>query len=329
MKAMAASSRPVQISHGTCFLPFSRQINTFCRPPRRLCYTNSKGLKWFGYGVCVSPPSFEVAAVAGRRERAQVSAAWDEGPYELLPNGKIQYLDEQDVVTFLDPPKELIPLDPTTYNPAAYLWKKIEVIPEERRHNLLHLLSPRCISRAWGIAGTRYDDPKLVKKMASSLLQNKDGTTLEYYNCIKSGGQIPIAWINHFKKALFSCNDGKTYGRFIGMGLAGFANSFNPLYFEVKQLKEVMSTEHPCDLAYEFGDGLFDFHEYPEGFPASVKHRYPFNDHLVVYVRFVGPGVLVGQAWQEGKALEQVPRKLCSEILMIKDYSPRPLQEKQ
>lgn len=80
------------------------------------------GLKWFGYGVCVSPPSFEVAAVAGGRERPQVSAAWDEGPYELLPNGKIQYLDEQDVVTFLDPPKELIPLDPTTYNPAAYLW---------------------------------------------------------------------------------------------------------------------------------------------------------------------------------------------------------------
>lgn len=50
--------------------------------------------------------------------------------------------------------------------------------------------------------------------------------------------------------------------------LAGFANSFSPLYFEVTHLKEVMSTEHPCDLAYEFGDGLFDIHEYPEGFPA-------------------------------------------------------------
>lgn len=28
-----------------------------------------------------------------------------------------------------------------------------------------------------------------------------------------------------------------------------------------------MATEQPCDLAYEFGDGLFDLHEYPEGFP--------------------------------------------------------------
>lgn len=53
--------------------------------------------------------------------KARVSA-WDEKPYEILPTGKISYLDEQDLVTFLDPPKELIPLDPTSYNPAAYLW---------------------------------------------------------------------------------------------------------------------------------------------------------------------------------------------------------------
>ena len=44
-------------------------------------------------------------------------SAWDEKPYEIVDNGKKTYLDEQDVVAFLDPPKELIPLDP-----AAYLW---------------------------------------------------------------------------------------------------------------------------------------------------------------------------------------------------------------
>ncbi|CAK9310537.1 unnamed protein product [Citrullus colocynthis] len=302
---MAASYHPVQISPRTCRFPFSRQINTPCR---RLCFTNSKGLGigWYGYGVYVRSPGWSAAAVAGGREKEQVSSAWNEEPYELLSNGKIQYIDEQDVLTFLDPPKELIPLDPASYNPAAYLWKKIEDIPEDRRHRLLHLLTPRCISRAWGIAGTRYEDPKLVKKTPSSLLPNEDGMVLEYYNCLKSGGQIPIGWINCFKKALFSCKDGKTYGRIIGTSLlAGFANSISPLYFEVKQLKEVMSTEHPCDLAYEFGDGLFGIHEYPEGFPAPAKHLYPFNDQVVVYVRYLGPGVLVGQAWQEGKVLEQ------------------------
>ena len=28
-----------------------------------------------------------------------------------------------------------------------------------------------------------------------------------------------------------------------------------------------MSTEQPCDLAYDFGDGLLDLEEYPQGFP--------------------------------------------------------------
>jgi len=50
----------------------------------------------------------------------------------------------------------------------------------------------------------------------------------------------------------------------------------------------------------------------------TVEHRWPFNDHLVIYVRHAGPGVLVGQAWQEGKDLEQVPKKFCGEMLMVK-----------
>lgn len=49
--------------------------------------------------------------------------------------------------------------------------------------------------------------------------------------------------------------------------MAQFANQLCPLYFEVTQMKEVMSTEQPCDLAYEFRDGLFDLDEFPSGFP--------------------------------------------------------------
>ncbi|KAK7272955.1 hypothetical protein RIF29_14000 [Crotalaria pallida] len=251
-------------------------------------------------------------------------SGWDDKPFEILESGKRSYLDEQDVVTFLDPPKDLIPLDPSSYNPAAYLWKKIEDIPEERRHQLLLLLNPRLISRAWQIAGTRYANSKLVKKSASTLLSNSnnDAVMPEYYNCRTSGGPMPISWINSFRKAIFSCKDGKAYGRLIGGSVFdAFTNSFTPLYFTVSQLKEVMSTEQPCDIAYEFGDGLYDIKELPQSFPKPVKHPYPFNDHLVIYVRYLGPGVSVGQAWQEGKKLEQVPQKLCSEILMVKDYS--------
>ncbi|OAY61333.1 uncharacterized protein LOC110600072 isoform X1 [Manihot esculenta] len=246
---------------------------------------------------------------------------WDEMPYEILPSGKKAYLDEQDVVTFLDPPKELIPLDSGSYNPAAYLWKKIEDIPEERHHRLLTLLNPRLISRAWQIAGTRYEDPKLAKKCASNLLCSEEKEpSVEFYSCQSSGGQWPIAWMKSFKKAVFYCDDGKTYGRLIGGSLlAQITNTCSPLYFMVVPHGEVMSTEQPCDLAYELGDGHLNLQSYPQGFPRPAKHPYPFNDQVVIYVRHVGPGVSVGQAWQEGKELQQVPRKLCGEILMVKD----------
>ena len=58
---------------------------------------------------------------ASRSNRLNVSP-WDDKPFRILPSGKRTYLDEQDVVTFIDPPKDLIPLDPSSYNAAAYLW---------------------------------------------------------------------------------------------------------------------------------------------------------------------------------------------------------------
>ncbi|XP_077238243.1 WD repeat protein [Tasmannia lanceolata] len=264
----------------------------------------------------------KIRAIDG--SKAEGLSPWDDQPYELLPGGSRAYLDEQDIVALLDPPKELIPLDPSSYNPASYLWKKIGDIPEERRRRLLHLLKPRLISRTWEISGTRYEDSKLVKQSASSLLSMGESlVSTEFWNCRTSGGPLPIAWINGFKKALFRVKDGKAYGRIFlgGSVLSRIANSNSPLYFSVRQVKEVMSTEQPCDLAYEFGDGLLDLCDFPEGFPKPMKHPWPFNDHVVVYVRHVGPGVLVGQAWQEGKELEQVPKKFCGEILMVKDYS--------
>ncbi|KAA3478738.1 WD repeat-containing protein 49 isoform 3 [Gossypium australe] len=181
-------------------------------------------------------------------------------------------------------------------------------------------MSMRCrlISIAWEIAGTRYHDPKFVKKTDSNIRFNKDAAIpFHVYNCRTSGGPFLIAWLKFFKKTIFYGNNGKTYGRFSsGSIVAQFANQLCPLYFEVTQMKEVMSTEQPCDLAYEFGDGLFDLDEFPSGFPKPVKHPHPFSDEVVIYIRHIGPGVLVGQAWQEGKELDQVPQKLCGEILM-------------
>ncbi|KAL8043608.1 hypothetical protein ABFX02_09G128018 [Erythranthe guttata] len=257
------------------------------------------------------------------RLNAKGAKEWDVEPYEASQK---YYLGEQDVVTFLDPPKELIPLDPSSYNPASYLWKKIDDIPEERRHNLLSLLNPRLVSRAWEVAGSRYEDPKLAKKSASAFLSSVDcAGKLELWRFRTSGAPLQVAWINDCQKVIFGCTDGKTYGRLIGGNpLSRIIKSSTPLYFSVRQVNEVLSTEEPCDLAYEFGDGLLNLPEYPQEFPKPAKHPWPLDDQVYIYIRHVGPGVVVGQAWQEGKALEQVPKKLCSEILMVKDYSSLP-----
>ncbi|KAL0319524.1 UNVERIFIED_CONTAM: hypothetical protein Sangu_2108600 [Sesamum angustifolium] len=210
----------------------------------------------------------DVAKTCKLRARANAKAASEWKSHEVAESAQKYYLDEQDVVTFLDPPKELIPLDPNSYNPASYLWKKIEDIPEERRHHLLSLLNPRLISRAWEVAGRRYDDPKLTKKSASRLLSDGDSAgSLELWKCRTSGAPLPIAWINSSQKnvllnlgsplisfqAIFCCTDGKAYGRLIGgYPLLRIINSISPLYFSVTQVNEVMSTEQPCDFAYEF-----------------------------------------------------------------------------
>ncbi|XP_051147927.1 uncharacterized protein LOC127263044 [Andrographis paniculata] len=271
-----------------------------------------------------------MGAAKTRRLSARANAQVEMMQYH---SGRDYYLDEQDVVTFLDPPKELIPLDPSSYNPASYLWKKIEAIPEERRHHLLSLLSPRLISMAWEIAGRRYEDPKLVNKSASSLLSGGHcARSLEFWNCRTSGAPLGIAWINSCQKAIFRGTDGKTYGRLIGgrFPLSGILNATPPLYFSVQQVKEVTATEQPCDIAYEFGDGVVNLagagagagageggYLQGLGFPKPSKHPWPWNDEVVVYVREVGPGVAVGQAWQEGVALQQLPKKLCNEMLMV------------
>ncbi|KAG5000950.1 hypothetical protein JHK87_022022 [Glycine soja] len=183
------------------------------------------------------------------------------------------------------------------------MWKKIEDIPQQRRHRLLRLLKPR--------TNVNFLDQFLQKgKFTISFL------LFALVQLIHFEELTPLLLF----KAIFTSKDGQAYRRFIsGSVLAAFANSFAPLYFAVRKLKEVMSTEQPCDLAYEFGDGLHDIKELPLGFPRPVKHPYPFNDQIVVYVRYLGPGVSVGQAWQEGTKLEQVPHKLYGEILMVKD----------
>lgn len=251
----------------------------------------------------------------------------DDKPYVRRRGRRVAYLDEQDVVSFVDLFKRLVPIDPGSFNPASYLWKKIGDIPDHRRHRLLvlMLLETRRIENIWQLSGSRFQDDNLMEKCASTLLsQENNQIEPEFWDCRISTGPLPFPWSYNFRMVIFRGIDGGRYGRIIcgAAYLSALANSYCPLYFTVKDVKEVMSTGQPCDLAYEFGDGHLYLPSYPDGFPKPVKHPWPFNDHLVIYIRHVGPGVLAGQAWLEGRKLDQVPKKFCGEILMVKDYFP-------
>ncbi|KAJ7551019.1 hypothetical protein O6H91_07G130300 [Diphasiastrum complanatum] len=123
-----------------------------------------------------------------------------EDPYRVLDDGRKVYLDEFDVITLLDPPPSLQPLNRGSYNHAAFLWKKIGDIPEERRLHLFNLLHPKSISRMWAIAGLRYDDPNcFVQDSATMLL----GSSMQEF-------QKPTLWYGRvnegtaFLKAVYS-----------------------------------------------------------------------------------------------------------------------------
>ena len=45
-------------------------------------------------------------------------------------------------------------------------------------------------------------------------------------------------------------------------------------------MTEVMSTEQPCDVAYEFGDGLFDPQNFPKGFPKPGTLTYQLKKEM-------------------------------------------------
>lgn len=83
-------------------------------------FSGVSGSKLYGQRA-VSSFCLPIRAV-NRGEGVNGRTAWDEKPYDVLSGGGRVYLDEEDVVSFLDPPKELIPLDPSSYNPASYLW---------------------------------------------------------------------------------------------------------------------------------------------------------------------------------------------------------------
>ncbi len=58
--------------------------------------------------------------------------------------------------------------------------------------------------------------------------------------------------------------------------LEGIGQLFAPLYFQVRPVQIVPTTNETCDLAFCYGDGHFELKDaVPKGYPQPGMHRFP------------------------------------------------------
>eukprot|EP00252_Welwitschia_mirabilis_P021176 TRINITY_DN5351_c0_g1_i1.p1 TRINITY_DN5351_c0_g1~~TRINITY_DN5351_c0_g1_i1.p1 ORF type:complete len:200 (+),score=19.92 TRINITY_DN5351_c0_g1_i1:165-764(+) len=124
-----------------------------CRP-----FRSSRRMS-FGKRICVKKRDFPKVS-------SSTGVPFGEAPYTTR-GGKKAYLDELDILDILDPYINLEPFNKETYNAAAYLWKKIDDIPEERRPRLFQFLWSLHISECWTMSGIRF-------KVANPIFKIKD-----------------------------------------------------------------------------------------------------------------------------------------------------------
>ncbi|RWW87890.1 hypothetical protein BHE74_00003251 [Ensete ventricosum] len=152
------------------------------------------------------------------------------------------------------------------------LKKKIGDIPEERRHRLLSTVKGRKTSYLPSFTSLTFlltlnqDLCLLIGLMTSERLSSMARTErhMDEYLLLMlsnaSGGSLPF----------------------------GLDKYYSPLYFKVTPIMEVMSTEQPCDVAYEFGNGLLDPWNIPAGFTKPGKTNQLVDNKLL---NSIGSGI--------------------------------------
>lgn len=221
---------------------------------------------------------------------------------------------------------------------AVDLSEKLEKIQNERGLAHLHtdILRRGDMKSIWKIAGAGYNswraaailpsEPLSPEKWVGLSWKNKRG--LPWFQSICGLERIPRFPLEGNNLEMLIC-----CGRGINV-------SVRTVIFPEKSgllRVEMNPADHPegerCDLALKFGDAKqllrqcpLDLIKLDNAYKAewnkalhviAATDPWPLSHQFVVYIRYIGPNLLVGQSWK----VDEESKIFCGDILLIKDHA--------
>lgn len=223
---------------------------------------------------------------------------------------------------------------------AVDISEKLLKLQNERGLAHLHtdILRRRDIKSIWKIAGAGYNngraaailptEPCSPEKWVGMSWKVKRG--LPWFQSICGLERIPRFPLEGHSLEMLICR-----GRGINVSLRAVIFPEKSGLLRV----EMNPADHPegeeCDLALKFGDAKQLLRHFPldlikldNAYQAewnkalhviAVEDPWPLNDQFVVYIRYIGPNLLVGQSWK----VDNESKILCGEILLIKEHATK------
>jgi len=280
---------------------FPNRIVLFRYLPQKTCAANPV----LGHGMIKLPKPLRITRI-GIRALNKPEEGWLDHKPIMPPDGSISYVDEKAIQDLLDNCDVSLKPNTTTF---SEILKHIE--KEGRLHRLCDILEKRHISKIWKMAG--YNPTDSESAMVSLETEKWCGKSWkmneERHLRLSLRGHPRLSLRGSFRMMILGCHNSHDYGVvYPGKSCTEkskflFVVERNPIY--------IWGDVKPCDLAFVFGDGK------RLGYLQQAQQTGSLNDRITVYIRSVGPKVLVGQAW---KADNKKPWRV---LLLVKDCKHR------
>ncbi|GAQ89690.1 hypothetical protein KFL_005510050 [Klebsormidium nitens] len=216
-------------------------------------------------------------------------------------------------------------VDERVLNYGTYFWTKFLEINADERIKFLDWIDHRHMEWLWRLGEQRYSNIGTRMYTHAAKLLPVRGVTKVFRPQVwigKVDGAPPF--FGDFHRVIWVAPDSNMYGRTVLLPnrkgwLRRFIDETFPLYFRVKQTNLVVATERPCDMVIEYVTDMSELDgNIPPEYPKPVPPPHPFNDAMKEYMRPLGPGLMVCEAWHEGVSPEATPKPFLKTSVMAR-----------